>query len=82
MTKEPDLLISQNLINQIQQKQYIQNNKNFDTNNPDIDKSKNNYRLPKDDNNANQVYKNPESRDKVFRRDNAENPLANNINKN
>ena len=77
ISREPDYIISSNLINQNQQKQYIQNNKNFDSNNHYIYKSKNNYLHPKDNNNANKAQQRPESGDMIRRREYAENPLGN-----
>ena len=77
ISREPDYIISSNLINQNQQKQYIQNNKNFDSNNHYIDKRKNNYLHPKDNNNANKAQQRPESGDMIRRREYAENPLGN-----
>ena len=78
ISRETDYLFTPNLIIQGQQKEYNQNNNNFDNNNPYIDKGKINYRHPKDNNNANKAHQRPESGVIILRRDYEENPLANN----
>ena len=66
ISRKPGFITSSSLINNNQQRQYNQN-KNFNNNNPYIDKNRINYRHPKDNinanNNASKAHHRPESGD-------------------
>ncbi len=79
ISREPDYIISSNLINQNPQRQSIQNN-NLNCNNPSDNKSKINYRHSKDDIKDNQIHQRPENGDIITEKVNENDHLFNNSN--
>ena len=77
ISREPDYIISSNLINQNPQRQSIQNN-NLNCNNPSDNKSKINYRHSKDDIKDNQIHQRPENGDIITEKVNENDHLFNN----